>query len=123
MISLALLAVLSYESGSLASTLALLTSEFYIVIEAYVKIRRLKNSKALDDAVTEGCLEDCRYYIEEAGCDIDAKNDQQQTPLYRAVINGKFDIAKYLLGQGASVDCGVSPLFFAVQVPFSSLLT
>ncbi|MEI7580863.1 MAG: ankyrin repeat domain-containing protein, partial [bacterium] len=53
------------------------------------------------------------------GIPIDILNRKGDTPLYRAVEQGHFDLVKLFLDYGASMDfensCGQSPYLFAIQ--------
>lgn len=74
---------------------------------------------ALMYAAREGCLK-CAQLLVEAGADIDQGDAENVTPLLAAVINMRFDTAKYLVEQGANVNKwslrGENPIYSAVDV-------
>jgi ankyrin repeat protein len=74
---------------------------------------------ALLYAAREGCLE-CAQALIEAGADINLPDPDNISPLVLALINMKFDVAKYLIQQGADVDAwdywGRTPLYAATDL-------
>lgn len=74
---------------------------------------------ALLYAVRENCLE-CVKRLLDAGADIDKPDPDNVSPLILALINLRFDIAKYLIERGADVNqwdyWGRTPLYAAVDM-------
>jgi len=74
---------------------------------------------ALVYAAREGCLE-CVRILVDAGADIDQGDIENVTPLLAAIINMRFDTAKYLVQAGANVNKwsfrGENPIYSAVDV-------
>src|SRR5205085_1056489 len=74
---------------------------------------------ALHFAAREGCLE-CTRTLAEAGADLNASDPDNVSPLLTSVLNGHFDLAAYLINQGANPDkwdwWGQSPLYAAVDM-------
>jgi len=66
----------------------------------------------------EGCL-DCVQALAERGAKLDLPDPEGVTPLITALFNAHFDVAKYLIDQGANVNrwdwWGRSPLYLAVD--------
>ncbi|MES2624363.1 MAG: ankyrin repeat domain-containing protein [Pseudomonadota bacterium] len=74
---------------------------------------------ALLYAVREDCL-DCVKQLLAAGADVDKPDPENVSPLILALINLRFDIARYLIEQGADVNqwdyYGRTPLYTAVDM-------
>jgi ankyrin repeat protein len=70
-------------------------------------------------AAREGCRE-CAQALVEAGANIDLADPKNVTPLFLAIDNFHFDVAKYLIGAGANPNkwdwWGRTPLYSAVDV-------
>jgi ankyrin repeat protein len=70
--------------------------------------------KDIFDAVQSGTVEDVQFFIEKKGVKVNVKNDNDQTPLHKAVNRGSIEITKYLLSKGADVHAkdhgGLTPL-------------
>lgn len=70
-------------------------------------------------AVREDCLE-CVKTLLSAGADINMTDPDNVSPLILALVNMKFDVAKYLVEQGADVDqwdrWGRTPLYAATDL-------
>jgi ankyrin repeat protein len=74
-------------------------------------------------AVRQGYMESVRTLV-QAGADVNQISGGDKTsPLLMAVINGQFDVAKYLLEKGANPrlasDNGASPLYAALNVEWA----
>lgn len=74
---------------------------------------------AMGYAAREGCLA-CVRTLVEAGADMDQGDAENVTPLLLAIMNMRFDTAKYLIEAGANVNKwsfrGENPLYSAVDV-------
>jgi uncharacterized protein len=70
-------------------------------------------------AARQGCLE-CTKILAEAGADLDLGDPDNVSALLTATLNGRWDVAKYLINKGANVDkwdwWGQSPLYAAVDL-------
>jgi ankyrin repeat protein len=70
-------------------------------------------------AARQGCLE-CVMVLAEAGADLDLGDPDNVSPLLMATLNGRWDVAKYLINKGANVNkwdwWGQSPLYAAVDM-------
>ena len=74
-----------------------------------------KTFPTIFDAAREGTVEDVKYFIEEQGIEVNAKNDVEflgdaknleygNTPLHEAALeNTNIDVLKYLISQGADI--------------------
>ncbi|MDG2176772.1 MAG: ankyrin repeat domain-containing protein [Gammaproteobacteria bacterium] len=66
----------------------------------------------------EGCLE-CVVALVEAGADINMPNPDEITPLLIAILNARFDVAKFLIEQDADINkwdrWGRTPLYSAID--------
>src|SRR5215813_7209889 len=67
----------------------------------------------------QGCVE-CVKILAEAGADLDLGDPDNVSPLLMATLNGRWDVAKYLINKGANVNkwdwWGQSPLYAAVDL-------
>jgi ankyrin repeat protein len=70
-------------------------------------------------AARQGCLE-CTKILAEAGADLDLGDPDNVSPLLLATLNGRWDVAAYLITKGANVNkwdwWGQSPLYAAVDL-------
>src|SRR5215510_7918262 len=70
-------------------------------------------------AARQGCLQ-CTKILAEAGADLDLGDPDNVSPLLLATLNGRFDLAAYLINKGANVIkwdwWGQSPLYAAVDM-------
>ena len=73
-------------------------------------------------AVREGCMDCVKALVErgaEKGANIDLADPEGVTPLISAIFNAHFDVAKYLIEQGADINhwdwWGRTPLYLAVD--------
>jgi ankyrin repeat protein len=70
-------------------------------------------------AAREGCVE-CARHLVDAGADLNLADPEQVSPLLLAVLNGHFDLAAFLIEQGASPGkwdwYGRMPLYAAVDL-------
>jgi ankyrin repeat protein len=70
-------------------------------------------------AARQGCTE-CVKILAEANADLDLGDPDNVSPLLVATLNGRWDIAKYLINKGANVNkwdwWGQSPLYAAVDM-------
>ena len=70
-------------------------------------------------AAREGCVE-CARVLVEAGADLDLPDPELISPLLMAVINMRYDLAAYLIGEGAEPNTwdlwGRTPLYAAVDL-------
>jgi ankyrin repeat protein len=70
-------------------------------------------------AARQGCPE-CVTILAEAGADLDLGDPDNVSPLLMASLNGRWEIAKYLINKGANVNkwdwWGQSPLYAAVDM-------
>src|SRR5262245_2123983 len=70
-------------------------------------------------AARQGCLE-CTKILAEGGADLDLGDPDNVSPLLLATLNGRFDVAAYLINKGANVNkwdwWGQSPLYAAVDL-------
>jgi ankyrin repeat protein len=67
----------------------------------------------------EGCVE-CVRILAEAGADLNLADPENVSPLLMATLNGRFDVAAYLIQKGANVNrwdwYGRTPLYAAVDL-------
>jgi ankyrin repeat protein len=70
-------------------------------------------------AARQGCLE-CTKVLVEGGADVDLGDPDNVSPLLLTTLNGRFDVAAYLISKGANVNkwdwWGQSPLYAAVDM-------
>jgi len=70
-------------------------------------------------AARQGCLE-CVKILAEAGSDLDLGDPDNVSPLLMATLNGRWDVAAYLINKGANIDkwdwWGQSPLYAAADM-------
>jgi ankyrin repeat protein len=70
-------------------------------------------------AARQGCTE-CVKILAEANADLDLGDPDNVSPLLVATLNGRWDIAKYLINKGANVNkwdwWGQSPLYAAIDM-------
>jgi ankyrin repeat protein len=70
-------------------------------------------------AARQGCLE-CTRVLAEAGADLDLGDPDNVSPLLVATLNGRWDVATYLINKGANINkwdwWGQSPLYAAVDM-------
>lgn len=70
-------------------------------------------------AARQGCVE-CTKILAEAGADLDLGDPDNISPLLLATLNGRWDVAKYLINKGANVNkwdwWGQSPLYAAIDM-------
>jgi len=71
------------------------------------------------DAADRGTVEDVKYFIEEKGVSVNAKQENftiGATPLHKAAFGGNIEVAKYLISKGADIndtcDEGLTPLHY-----------
>ncbi|MDR0516829.1 MAG: ankyrin repeat domain-containing protein [Fibromonadaceae bacterium] len=71
------------------------------------------------EATIDGTVEDVRYFVEQKGVDVNAKNSSGFTALHAAAKNGYVEVSKLLISKGADVnvkmDSGYTPLHAAVM--------
>jgi TM2 domain-containing membrane protein YozV len=69
------------------------------------------------DATMTGTVEDFRYFIEEKGVDVNARDQHGQTPLHQTACYGNIEAVKYLVSKGANIHAvdseGFTPLHWA----------
>jgi len=83
--------------------------------KAYAKnVNRLTFSKNIFEAAAQGTVEDVKYFVETKSTDVNAKNEDNDTPLHFAVQNPCVGVLEYLVAQGAGVNAknryGQAPL-------------
>jgi ankyrin repeat protein len=70
-------------------------------------------------AAREGCVE-CARHLADAGADLNLADPEQVSPLLLSILNGHFDLAAYLIQQGANPGkwdwYGRTPLYAAVDL-------
>jgi len=59
--------------------------------------------KDIFDAAQHGSVEDVKYFVEEQGADVHAKDEHSITPLHYAAWKNTVDVVQYLVSQGADV--------------------
>jgi hypothetical protein len=79
-------------------------------------VTRKDGVNTLHLAAVMGHVDVCRYMAEDCGLDIEAMTSNLQTPLFLASRNGRMEVSKYLLENGADVEAGIQPLFGASRV-------
>jgi ankyrin repeat protein len=93
--------------------------ERQVTAEARAIARPSGGLTALLYAARQGCLE-CTKILAEAGADLDLGDPDNVSPLLLATLNGRWDVAAYLINKGANVDkwdwWGQSPLYAAVDM-------
>uniref|UniRef100_A0A665VDM2 Euchromatic histone-lysine N-methyltransferase 2 n=1 Tax=Echeneis naucrates TaxID=173247 RepID=A0A665VDM2_ECHNA len=70
---------------------------------------------ALHAAAQRGLLEVC-YMLVQAGAHVDAQDKELRTPLLEAIINNHFEVARYLVQNGACEDDGYTGLHHAAKL-------
>ncbi|KAM0857323.1 hypothetical protein ACQ4PT_048518 [Festuca glaucescens] len=65
------------------------------------KARDSKGNTALHSAASSGCLESCRFLVEECGIDVNAVSKKGVTPMSYAAHGGNAQAMRYLLDRGA----------------------
>ncbi len=85
--------------------------------------------KQIDKALLEGCESGDYNKVRLAlnfGADLDAKDNQNWTPLHRASWNNHIEIARLLIDKGADVEAknnkGLTPLYWAKSDEREALL-
>ena len=77
----------------------------------------MENISNLFEACCEGDLQIVKEYLEREIVDIEAKDNNGNTPLNYASRNGKFDAVKFLVEEGADIEAksndGDTPLIWA----------
>jgi len=78
----------------------------------------MNDKKDIFEAISNGTIEDVRYFIEKKKVGFNIKSDQEATPLYTAAVFNKTEVVKYLITAGANVNekdgGGGTPLHEAV---------
>uniref|UniRef100_A0ACD5TE43 Uncharacterized protein n=1 Tax=Avena sativa TaxID=4498 RepID=A0ACD5TE43_AVESA len=64
-------------------------------------VRDAKGNTALHCAASRGCLESCRFLVEESGIDVNSVSKTGETPLSYAAQEGNVQVMRYLLHRGA----------------------
>lgn len=88
-----------------------------------------KGRNALHFAASKGCLESCKFLVEESGFDVNSASAKGETPMLLAAMEGNVQVLRYLLDHGGGPatpdDRGETPLHNAaehgVTLLFSSL--
>ncbi|XP_048528378.1 putative ankyrin repeat protein RF_0381 [Triticum urartu] len=69
-----------------------------------VDLRRAKDDKgqtALHFAAAKGCLDSCKFLVEETGLDVDSATKTGVTPMFYAAFGGNVEVMRYLLDGSA----------------------
>jgi ankyrin repeat protein len=81
---------------------------------------------ALNYAVEKAYLEIVKYFIEVQDLDVNTKNSLAWTPLHQAAFNGRLNISRYLVRQGADLESQSnlvdSPLHLAIWNHYSEII-
>uniref|UniRef100_A0A0D9Y158 Uncharacterized protein n=1 Tax=Leersia perrieri TaxID=77586 RepID=A0A0D9Y158_9ORYZ len=85
-------------------------------------LRRFEDSKGqnlLRLAAKHGCMESCKFLVEESGLDVNSVCHQGDTPVLLAASDGNIDVLTYLLDRGGDPaipdERGITPLHRAAQ--------
>ncbi|KAM0865062.1 hypothetical protein ACQ4PT_043526 [Festuca glaucescens] len=76
---------------------------FHKKMASKMDLRRAKDSKgntALHSAASSGCLESCRFLVEECGIDVNAVSKTGVTPMSYAAHDGNAQAMRYLIDRG-----------------------
>lgn len=93
--------------------------EYLITKGADVDIESDAGESPIHGAVQGGKLETVKYLIEQAGANVDARQYDLATPIFRAAFLGHLEIVKYLHRKGADFNAtsadGKNPLWHAAK--------
>jgi ankyrin repeat protein len=108
------------EAGSEVNARSIVNNwERQVTAEARAIARPSGGLTPLLYAARQGCLE-CTKILAEGGADLDLGDPDNVSPLLLATLNGRFDVAAYLINKGANVNkwdwWGQSPLYAAVDM-------
>ncbi|KAI3843954.1 hypothetical protein MKX03_002385, partial [Papaver bracteatum] len=89
------------------------------VAEAIGKVKLKDGRGCLHFAAEKGSLDVCKYLIENLKLDVNSKDENGRSALFKAILRGHFVTAKYLLDKGADPDesdiINATPLICAVK--------
>ncbi|PNT62622.1 hypothetical protein BRADI_4g06000v3 [Brachypodium distachyon] len=78
-----------------------------------------KGLNALHFAANKGCLEICKFLVEEVGMDVNLPSNLGATPMFYAALKGNVPVMRYLLDHGGdpekASDRGLTPLHNAAE--------